>query len=367
MKLTILAENLQKTVGFVTHAVSSKSQLPILLNFLLVAKGGSLRITATDLEIGIQGEVAASIEEEGETTVPAKTFAELVASLPTDKITLSLEEGQLHFVTKKIKSTFQVVDPAEFPKLYEEKGEALAGVSVTKKDLSSVVFAASIDSSRPALSGVLLQKEEDGIFLVATDGFRLSLRSLVTGKSTAETALSLVIPARVIREVIAFKEGDESVTISVSEKQNQVFFTQAATLIIGRLIEEKFPNYKKIIPGSHTTKVVFEREELLKAVRVCAIFAKDAANIVKLVIQKEKITASSSSTIGQNQVEVASTLEGEESEISFNARYLLDVLSHIEDEYMVFEMTGPLAPGVFKLKDDPSFLHLIMPIRVQND
>jgi len=371
MKVTILAENLQKKLGYLNHAVSSRSDLPILLNILIEAEDGILRISSTDLEIGIQSQIPAEVEETGAITVPAKTFTELINSLSNEKITLLTSDNSLLVQSKRTKSAFQTIQASEFPKLYEEKGDVIAKVkfSELKHDTSMVVFSASTDSARPALSGILIKKEGSGFLFVGTDGYRLSLKHHVVpgdpDSSGAEEQV-LIVPARVMREVLALKEDGDEMGMYVSKESNQIIFEQGDTLLIGRLIQAEFPNYERIIPSDHNSRTFFDREELLKAVKICSIFAREAANIIQLSLKKDKIIVSSQTpSLGENSVEVEASLTGEENDIAFNARYLLDILSGIPQNDLSFEMTGPLNPGVFKLKEDASFLHLIMPIRVQ--
>lgn len=368
MKVNLLAENLQKKLTFVNHAISSRNDLPILLNVLLVASGDTLTLSSTDLEIGIQASLPATVEEEGSVTVPAKTFIELINSLPNERISLILEDNTLKVASKKTKSSFQTIPSTEFPKLYEEKGDLLASVKLTelRKDVSLVVFSASTDTVRPALSGILMKSEGEGFLFVGTDGYRLSLKHHAGTPGAVSTDQELLIPARVFREVLSLKDVDEDISLYVAKNSNQVIFEQKDFILVGRLIQGDFPKYEKIIPTDHGSQLSFDREELLKAVKICSIFARESANIVKLTLQKEKIIVSSQTqSLGDNTVDVEAVLIGEENEIAFNAKYLLDALSHIEKDVLVFEMTGPLNPGVFKIKDDATFLHLIMPIRVQ--
>ena len=367
MKLTLLTANLQQKLSFLNKAITTKNQLPILLNILIETQQNSIKLSATDLEIGIEIICPAKIEEEGKITVPARLFTELITSLTDETVTMVSIDSKLDVSTKRTKSTFQTAASDEFPRLYESKGEKLAVLSGKgiKEEFSSVVFSASTESTRPALSGILLRKEDQGFLLVATDGYRLSLRHYKVTQSAANNA-SFIIPARVFRELLSMKENDEDIVMFVSKEQNQVIFEHGDTLLVGRLIEAEFPNFEKIIPSDFSVSVSFEREELLRAVKTCSVFAKDSANIIKLSLTKDHITVSSgSSSIGENKVEVDAQLKGEENEIAFNARYLLDVLGNIQEKELVFDMIGPLNPGVFKIKNDESFLHLIMPIRVQ--
>ncbi len=371
MKVQIQTNNLSQKLSFITHAVSAKSQLPVLQNILLETMEDKLIIKGTDLEIGIETYCPAEVLEQGGVTVPVRQFGELINSLPTETITLEVKEGALQVISKKTKSVFQTISKDEFPKLYDEKGELVAKLKTEqiKKDIVSIVFAASIDSTKPALSGILVKQETDGFLLVATDGYRLSLKrqNAASLNSTSGSAdVAMIIPARIFRELTAIKENTEDVSMYVAKSNNQVIFELGETLVIGRLIEATYPNYERIIPLDFSVQVGFDREELLRAVKICSIFARDSANIVKLTIEKDKVTVSSStSSVGENTVSIEAVLKGEPNEIAFNAKYLLDILGNIDAERMVFAMTGPLNPGVFKKENDESFLHLIMPIRVQ--
>ena len=369
MKLTLLTPNLQQKLSFLNRAISTKNQLPILLNILIETQKDTIKLSATDLEIGIEITCPATIEKQGKISVPARLFTELISSLTDDSLTMESSDTKLEISTKRTKSVFQTSNSEDFPRLYESKGEKLAVLAGkdNKNEFSSVVFSASLESTRPALSGILVRKESQGFLLVATDGYRLSLRHYKVNESIAGEA-SFIIPARVFRELLSIKENDGDITMYVSKDQNQVLFEQGDTLLVGRLIEAEFPNFEKIIPSDFSVNVSFEREELLKAVKICSVFARDSANIIKLSLGRDTITVSSgSSAIGENTVKVDATLSGEENEIAFNSRYLLDVLSNVEEKELVFDMIGPLNPGVFKIKNDESFLHLIMPIRVQGE
>ena len=365
MKASFLTENLQKNLSFVNHAVSNVNQLEILSYFLIVAEKGKIKIEATDLEIGISSVFSANVEKEGKVCVPAKTFFDLINNINEEKIIIE-EEGQSLVVKgKKIRMAFQTTPAEDFPKLFEEKGEEKAVLQGAKavEDLGKVVFAASADSSRPALSGVLLKKEKGEVLMVATDGYRLSLKESTLIKSKDKDGEDLLLSARAIKELMFLKE---EISIYVSQKSNQVVFMAGETTLVGRLIEAEYPSYAKIIPDSFETKVEFDREEMQKAVKICSVFARETANIVKLSIKKDKIIVSANTpSVGENTVEIDAKVSGEENEIAFNARYLLDLFSNLNEEALSFEMTGPLNPGVFKIVGDKSFLHLIMPIRVQ--
>lgn len=374
MKASFLSENLLEKLFFVNHAVSSKSQLPILLNFLISAKKGILGISATDLEIGIKAEISANVEEEGEITVHAKTFSELIGTFSSGKITLEKKPEGLELTGNKIKTVFQTTPAEEFPKLYEKKGDQILSINteVMSKDFPKIVFAASQDLSRPALSGVLVKedpKEHRGFIMVATDGYRLSLKKKLLEKSKhRKEGVSMLIPSRVIREIILIAKGTDEVSVYALKENNQIIFSQEDIVLVGRLIEAEFPAFEKIIPNDFSTRTVFDREDLQRAVKACYVFARSSASIIKISVRAEKVVVyANAPSVGQNTVEIDAKTIGEENEIAFNARYLLDFFSHVEEESISFEMTGPLNPGVFKIEGDDSFLHLIMPIRVQQE
>jgi len=373
MKVSLISDNLQKKILFVNHAISTRTQLPILLNFLIEAKEGKLIISATDLEIGITIDVPAKTEKTGAITVSAKTLVEMMGTISSGKISLETTAEGLFLKGEREEVVFQTAPVEEFPKLYEDKGKQILVLkkSVLIEDLSKVVFAASPDSERPALSGVLIKEDGDGYLLVATDGYRLSLKkdALKNAKKTQpQNETAMLIPSRVIRELIQMEKEaeEEEVRVYASKEKNQIIFSQGDTVLVGRLIEAEFPKYEKIIPTDFSTKTIFEREDLQKAVKAGYVFARQTAGIIKLAIKKDKLLVSANApSVGKNLVEIEAKTSGEENEIAFNARYLLDFLSNSTSETISFEMTGPLNPGVFKETDDPTFMHLIMPIRVQ--
>ncbi|OGH10130.1 MAG: DNA polymerase III subunit beta [Candidatus Levybacteria bacterium RBG_16_35_6] len=368
MKAFFLTENLQKKLPYLGHAISPRSQLPILGNFLLETKKGKIKISATDLEIGIVSTLPASVEREGEVTVPARTFSDLLQSISEGKIEMGTKDSILNLKGSKIEANFQTMSSDDYPKIIEEKGEKIGEFNMESliKEFQKVVFSASTDTGRANLSGVLIKKDGKSFSLVATDGYRLSLKTKFSIKSGGQAFDKILIPSRVIRELLAIKEEVENIEVFVSKKTNQIIFSLGDTTLVGRLIEAEYPAYEKIIPSDFSTKAEFIRQDLLDAVKICSVFARETANIIRFSLKKDKLVVSANTpSVGDDMAEVDAKITGEENEIAFNARYLLDILSCLDEEEMVFEMSGPLSPGVFKIKNDPTFLHLIMPIRVQ--
>src|SRR5579872_28529 len=233
MKFDLLTSNLQQKLAFLNRAISSKNQLPILQNILIETQEKSIKLSSTDLEIGIEETCPAIIAESGKTTIPARLFTELISSLSDESITIHLIDSKLEVSTKRTKSVFQTASSDEFPRLYEVKGEKLATLSGKdiKREFSSVIFSASQDTTRPALSGVLVRKEALGFLLVATDGYRLSLRHYKVSESTTGESVSFIIPARVFKELLAIKVENNEISMFVSKEQNQVLFEQGETVL----------------------------------------------------------------------------------------------------------------------------------------
>lgn len=367
MYITILQENLQKGLQFVSKALSSKPQLPILSNILLHVLDGQLRITTTNMETTMTARVDVKVEKEGSITVPAKPFFDFVNSLPAGNIELSYTGNKLKAQTNNSTAAFVTIPADEFPPL-PQKGKK-PDFSFTKEAfsqiLSLVCLSAATDEGRPILTGVNLTGTHNTLVFAATDGFRLST---VSKKVSFQLDKPLTIPARTLQEVLRITENsDDEVGVYTTPEKNQIFFTSDTREIATRLIEGQFPNYQKIIPESHTTRVVIEKEALLTVVKTASIFARQSANVVRLAVESGTMTISANAAqIGENKSTIDVTNEGEGGEIAFNVRFLLDFLSNFKDETVVFEMAGPLNPGVFKSEKDTSFLHIIMPVRVQN-
>lgn len=368
MKLTVLQENLSKGISCTERFVSSKAQLPILSNICLKTENGRLKLQATNLETGVTLWLGAKVEKEGKVTVPARIFNEFLSSLPKEKVKLELKENLLKVSCGPFSASFSTIPPTEFPPLPtlgDKKPDITFPSSSFLPAITKVSFAAAHDEGRPVLTGVKFEPKEEKLILVATDGYRLSVKEFKDSK--IKISSSLIIPAQSLLEVLKIVgEQEEEIGLSFTEKGNQVIFSLPDAEIVTRLIEGEFPEYKKIIPTSFSTRITLEKESFLKALKVAAIFARDSANIVRLKVERDGLIISANSPqVGENETQVEAKVEGEEQKIAFNCRFLLEFLGKIGGEEIILEMTGPLNPGVFKTKKDPSFLHIIMPVRVQ--
>lgn len=371
MKVTILQENLDKALAQVERFVAIKSTLPILSNLHFAAKSSGFFITATNLETGIRVRVGAKIEQEGAITVPAKIFSEFVGTLPSDTVVLELENEQLSVSCKTFKASFQGISAVEYPDFpaISTEDEKKITFSVLKQIVDRVGFSASSDDSRPVLTGMLWDVGKETVKVVSTDGYRLSLLSLPLA-SIGQIEKTLLLPASVLREVVrVYSETDTNeLSFSWSEKEKQVFFYTQDIVVVTRVLDGEFPSYQAVIPSDQTLQVTFSKTGLVQAVKMAAIFARESANIIRWKFSDiDLLVNANSPQIGTNASTVSYTgadLNGKE--IAFNSKYLLELLSHIEGENVVFSMTETLRPGVFyEENSNKGFLHVIMPVRVQ--
>lgn len=360
----------------VGRIISAKSQLPTLGNVLIAAENNRLRLLATNLEISINFWVGAKVEKEGGLLLPARTLAELVSSLPAEKVDLEATSEILKISCGSFQASLNGLPSGEFPPFpsLPEKTKTSFPLSAFLEAVSQVAFAAAQDEGRPILAGVKWLPGEGEISLASTDGYRLSVKKIPF--KTTFLKDSLVIPSRALLEAAHLsqekgkKDDGEELGIFLAPSENQIVFSLGEVEVASRLIEGEFPDFTKIIPSGFTSRAAIGKEELLRATRVAAVFARDSANIIRWKIDPSadggKLTLSANSPqVGENISEIEAKIEGEAGEIAFNFRFLLDFLNAVKSEEIIFEMSGPLNPGVFKLSGDDSLLHIIMPVRVQ--
>jgi len=368
MKLSVLKENFAAGLSVVGKAVATKGSLPILSNVLIETEEGRLKLAATDLETGVVTWIGAKIEEEGGVTVPARLLLEFVGNLPPVELKLSSENQIFTISAEKSHSTFNGVSKDEFPSLPKTSSEYF--LKVNPKDfsgaVSEVAFAASSDETRPILTGVLMKVSGNTLTFVGVDGFRLAERVLMLSETVKED-VSLVIPSKTLLEVSRVVGGsEEPIKISLLPEGNQLIFEMPNVLIFSRILEGQFPEYKKIIPADFVTSATIVREELLNAVRLASVFAKDTSSIVKLHFKGSEVSLTSTAVeVGEGESTADAEITGGELEIAFNSRYLTDLLSNIKGERLTFSGNDSLSAGLFKIVGREDYLHLIMPVRFQ--
>ncbi len=375
MKVSVLQETLAQGINIVSRAVSPRSTLPVLANVLVATDDGRLRLSATNLELGITCWIGAKIEAEGATTVPARTFADLVGTLPKDRVEMTLTENTqtLHVKCGTSNTDIKCIDAQEFPPM--PVLDAAEGIQLNVADLKEmihqVVFSASTDEARPVLTGVLVTVEGNKITLASADGFRLSVRSAELS-SPAEQPINVIIPARALSELARVAtDGDQAVSMLLPPGRGQVVFRMKDVELVSQLIEGNFPDFQQVIPRTFETRSVMSTEQFLKACKQAEIFARESSHIARLNITPGgelqpgtvEIFAQSEET-GSNETVVDASIEGPPILIAFNVRFLRDVLEVINTPNVALETTTSASPGVIRPLGEEDFLHVIMPMHI---
>ncbi len=383
MRVTCSQEQLSRGLNIVGKAVTTRTTLPVLNNILLATDEGRLKLTATNLEVGITHWLPCrSVEREGAITIPARLLSEFVSSLPNEDITLDLNEANytVHLTCGRYQADLRGMSADEFPSLPTLSGPPLAllPAGLLREIINQVSFAASTDDNRPVLSGVLMNFKGTHLIMAAADGFRLSVRRAELEQPIgAEGEVRIIIPARAMNELArvlpdAGAAEDTQVSITVTPNRNQVLFHATNLNVTSRLVEGNFPNYEQIIPAEWKTRTTATTSELLKAMRIASYFAKDNASVVKLTmnaageLEPGLLTISATAAeVGSNQSQLDVIIEGENGQIQFNAKYMLEVLGVINTPTVAMETQTAGAPGVFKpIGPDNSYLHVIMPMHL---
>src|SRR5689334_801378 len=376
MKVTVLQENLARGLSIVSRAVSSRTTLPVLSNILIATDEGRLRLSATNLEMGITCWIAARIDEEGSTTVPSRTLSDLVNTLPGDQVqlTLDVKTQNLHVKGGASNNDIKCIDAQEFPPLPtpEMKDAVQLNVADFKEMIHQVAFAASTDEARPVLMGVLMNVEKDKVTMVAADGFRLSVRKAQLTNAVPQP-INVIIPARALNELARVaNDPEEPIYMVVPKQRGQVLFRVKDVEVVSQLIDGTFPDYHQIIPRSYKSRTLVSTATLLKACKQAEIFAREGSNVARLDIKSAQsemqpseveISATSEET-GKNETIVEATVDGTGLLIAFNVKFLREALEVIRTPNVALETSAPNAPGVVRPVGDDQFLHVIMPMHL---
>ena len=369
MKLSLMQENLARGLQVVSRAVSTRNPLPVLSNVLLRTEDAGLKLTATNLEIGITAWVPGRIDGEGALTVPARLFSDVVSGLPSGERVDLEQDGTttLRVRSGRYQTHLRGIDADEFPVIPSPGERPTTRISqrVLRKALGEVVFAAAADEARPILTGVLTRFSGDQVTLAAADNYRIAVNTMPILDPVEES--SLVVPARSYAELMrVLTDTDDPIEIMLASAKSQVLFHLEGIDLVSRLIDGQFPNYQQVLPTSHGTRAVVERDELLKAVRLSALIASSAANVVKLRLGDngaDTVSIAAAADVGDAQTEVEAAVEGAPVQIAFNARYLQDALQNVDADQLALEFSGPLSPGVIRRVGDDNYVHVIMPVR----
>ncbi len=366
MKFSILQQDFLPKLQAVSRSVGMRSSLPVLDNILLSCEDKKLKLSATNLEIGIINQVPVEVETEGAITVPSKTLLELVSGLNQGKILVEAEGESLSIKSGNFQAQINGISASEFPAipLAEDKG-----ISFPKEILrssSQILFAAASDEGRPVLTGILTQVKDGKLDFIATDGFRLAHRN-VSIPSGGPSEFRSLIPKKTFEEVLRIldEEDADEISVSSSENQNQIIFSAGSTILSSRLIEGQFPAWEKIIPEKFETRAVVETEGLLKAIKLAAVFSKNEANVVVVTVGPKALALKSSAKeVGSQENEVEAQIEGGELTVAFNTKFLQDVLSAGGAKQTIIEFSGALSACLVKPVGVEGLEYIIMPVRL---
>ncbi|RMG76988.1 MAG: DNA polymerase III subunit beta [Chloroflexi bacterium] len=375
MKISVLQENLAKGLSIVSRAVENRPTMPVLGNVLLQTEDARLRLAAINMTLGmgITCRIGAKVEQHGAVTLPSKTFADLVNNLSPEKVELELDDATqtMHLRCGGTKANIKGIDADEFPPVRTDgTGDFVVEGKILKEMILQTVFAAATEDARPILTGVYVRLEGNTLTMAAADGYRLAVRTTKLDQEFANP-VEMVIPAKSLAEVARIiSDEDSEVLITLPGEQNLVMFHMKNVDVSSQLLEGKFPDFTAIIPKTYSTATVMYTSELLRACQRAEIFARDSAYSGRLYVTPprgpgepgEVKVASSSTERGDNEGIVDASVEGEPLDISFNIKYLIDVLRVIPDERVVLQSNGSANPGVIRPENRDDFIHVIMPM-----
>jgi DNA polymerase-3 subunit beta len=375
VKITCKQQDLSRGLSVVSHAVSNRSTLPILANILLATDNGRLKLSATNLEIGINCWVDCEIHEEGSTTVPAKLLTDFVNSLTQDPVDITVPEdsNKVNIKGEGSSANIKGMDASEFPLIPSAEGgepPVIVDAALLKEMIAEVTIAAGEDESRPVFTGVLVQVGNEQLTFAAADAFRLAVRTAPL-PGDASSRGDILVPARTLEDLGRILPAEGAVQMIVTPNRSQVLFHTEQIDLVSRLIEGNFPNYRQIIPKEHTTRAVVETKTFAARVKSAALFARDSSNIARIKInggdgsglEPGTVTVEATAEdLGDNVGVLNARVDGPEQQIIFNVRYLSEVLAVIGTPEVAIEVNAPTKPGVIKPVGSADYTYVIMPM-----
>lgn len=369
MKFTVASSELQKALTKVSGVVPSKSTLPILENILFDLSKNTLRLAATDLEVSMAASIEVKGSEDGKIAVPAKRIMETIRALPDVQLvfTADLSANKVKMITETGEYALVGESSEEFPSIPQFKGEEKITLDseILKRMINRTIFSVSVDELRPAMTGVLLQLTPKEMRAVATDGHRL-VRISYTGVAQSKGKKDIIIPAKALTLVSKSIEGGET---TLTMDSSHVQFTLGNTTLTSRLIEENYPNYESVIPLDNDKTLTVSRDILLASVRRVALYSNATTRQIRFSLKKNemKVAAEDIDFGGEAKEKISCEYSGEELEIGFNSTYIIDMLSHIDADGIVFKLSSPVRAAIIapaKQRDHEDLLMLVMPMRL---
>lgn len=368
MKFTASQVDLSFGLQTVAKAVSAKTTLPILSGILLKADNGRLNLTATDLEIGIECDVAAQVETAGAIVLPARYLTEIVRKVPAATLQVEVDPRNYTAVIRWDRSQYTIhgFSPEQYPFL--PTATNVPSYKLNQNTLRTMIrqtaFAVSHDETRPILTGAQLALADGQCHLVATDGVRIAYRrSPLTEWTEAHEKSSLVLPGRTLNELSRLLASNDEDTLTLSVTPTQAFFDLGDVRLVSRLLEGQYPDVLRLVPQTYSTSIKLSAQQLHDACERASLIARDGSGAVKLGIADERVAITSSTPeVGQVYEEVAATIEGDALEIGLNPRFLMEGLRALETDDLLFEFSGNRTPSRMKPRERDDFLYVVLPI-----
>jgi DNA polymerase-3 subunit beta len=373
MKITCTQENLNQGLAVTGHLANKNVNLPILNNVLLEAKGGTLTLSSTNLEIGISCQIRGKVDTEGTFTVDSKLITDYVNLLPSNQ-TVDIEllkDDFLNVTCKNNNTRIKGIAADDFPVIpqIERENPYKVPLKEFKTAISQVIFAVAHSETRPEISGVYVHFKENSLTLVGTDSYRLAEKKIALEGNSEEKAV--IVPVKALQEVQrilgTLKDTvDSPQDVGIYIADNQILFVIGNIELISRLIEGQYPDYQQIIPSNPRTKTVATTSELIKVIKTISLFSKAGVfdiNMECLSDKKSLVLSSNNVQVGESVSEIDVEYDGDANATTLNYRFLLDGLSNIDSEEVRIELIDGNIPCIIKPKDDDSYLYIVMPIK----
>jgi DNA polymerase III subunit beta len=365
MKFSISKEALLDGLQKVQHVVSTRTTLPILSNVLLVAEDGKLRMTTTDLDVGITGSVEAKIDRPGATTLPAKKLVNIIRELPASEVEISVDAKNVASIQCG-PSFFKIIGLGkdDFPPLpdFADAKEYRIPQELLRNGLKKTVYAISTDETRYVLNGIYTSFREGKLTLVATDGRRLAMIENDL-EFPASQEIDVIVPTKAVQELLRLLSDSGEVLVKLSG--SQISFSIGDSFLVSKLIEGNYPNYRQVIPGDSSERVELPREAMLETVRRVSLLSSDKSNSVKLVFGDNKVEVTANSPdVGEARETLEVPYDGKPLQIAFNPEFLKAPLQNLDEETVYLDLIDEMSPGVVRIEG--TFLYVIMPMRVTN-
>jgi DNA polymerase-3 subunit beta len=367
MKIECTQENLKKGLNIVSRIISKNTNLPILNNVYIETKENKLKVIATDLEMGIEFVLPCKVIEEGNLVVPGLLFSNYINSLPSSNITIESKETEMSIKCSSFKTKINCFNSDDFPILPEiEKGfsYSLSGVDFFNA-LSKIAFSIANNKNRPEINGLLFKIENENLFLVGTDSYRLTEKKMSI-ENKDNVSKEIIIPLSTVQEIIKILQVEkENLNIVISD--NQILIKTKSISLISRLITGEYPDYKQIVPDDFNTSFKFNKNEFLNIIKNIGLFSDKTSsdiNIKTNVKDKKLIIESKNNQFGENIAEIDKEIFGEDNFINFNYQYILDGLNSIDEDIITFSFINENMPALIKGENNSDYIYIVMPIRI---